>query len=82
MLPMFSEGQRVIGITFGKLKNRDVVVCRDPRSRKLILKRIVNIKNKRYFVQGDNKAESTDSRIFGWLDREDILAKVIYPKTV
>ena len=44
---------------------------------KYIIKRIKKIKNNKYFVVGDNKKESTDSRRFGWIDRKDIVGKVL-----
>lgn len=56
----------------------DIVVLKDPRDAKLILKRITEFKNNRYFVLGDNKSESTDSRHFGWIGKKQIVGKVIY----
>jgi nickel-type superoxide dismutase maturation protease len=36
-----------------------------------------DITRDRYFVQGDNPAESTDSRHFGWIDADQIIGKVL-----
>lgn len=32
------------------------------------------------FVLGDNQAASTDSRHFGWLDADNVIARVIWPR--
>lgn len=56
----------------------DIVVLKDPRDAKLILKRIAKIRDNTYFVLGDNEAESTDSRHFGFINKKQIMGKVIY----
>ncbi len=61
-------------------KKGGIVAVRDPRDGKILIKRISKIENGEYFVLGDNKKESTDSRKFGMLDRQSIIGKVIYPK--
>jgi nickel-type superoxide dismutase maturation protease len=43
-----------------------------------LVKRIAGIKNGKYFLQGDNKNDSLDSRKFGFILRNQILGKVIY----
>ncbi len=55
----------------------DIVALKDPRDKKILIKRISKIKNNKYFVSGDNKSESTDSRAFGWVTKKDIIGKVI-----
>lgn len=55
----------------------DIVVCQPPTSELYMIKRVVMIEDGRYFVQGDNREMSTDSRQFGWLSRSDILGKVV-----
>jgi len=82
MYPTFTEKDIVISFHkwFIKFKPGDICICRDPRTRRLLVKRIKDIKNNTYFVVGDNKMESTDSRDFGWLDRELLVGKVIYPR--
>lgn len=46
----------------------------------------VTIPEKQYFVMGDNRNNSTDSRYFGMIDQEDIVGKVVlqvkYGKTL
>ena len=56
----------------------DVVVVKDPRDGRLLLKRITKIIGGKYFVEGDNPDSSTDSRTFGEIERENILGKVFF----
>jgi len=57
----------------------DVVVLRDPeRPERLLLKRVEAIADegeRRFYVAGDNAAESRDSRAFGPVARRDIVGK-------
>lgn len=84
MLPTFATHKKLVAVStlFSPLKKRDIVICFHPQTKQLVVKRIIKVKNGIYFVEGDNKKESIDSRTFGWLRRKNILAKVIYPKTV
>lgn len=78
MEPAFYAGDRLLVLNLNIfLKKGDVVVLRDPRDGRLVLKRIINVDESGYFVKGDNEKESTDSRTFGMIDRKDILGKVI-----
>jgi len=43
------------------------------------IKRIEKLKDNRLYILGDNPTASTDSRHFGWLRAEDVLAVVIWP---
>lgn len=58
-----------------KPKINQIVVLKKER---YIIKRVTKIMNDRYFVLGDNKEESTDSREFGWVEKKDIVGKVIF----
>jgi nickel-type superoxide dismutase maturation protease len=82
MQPTFQEKDTVISVhkKVTKLKKGNICICRDPRTKRVLIKRIKEIKDNKYFVVGDNKDESTDSRDFGWLDKENMIGKVIYPK--
>lgn len=55
----------------------DIIVLKDPINKeKYIIKRIREIKDQKFFVVGDNKNKSTDSNVFGWISKKDILGKV------
>lgn len=56
----------------------DIVAVKDPRDQKILIKRITNIIDGKYFVTGDNKLHSTDSRKFGMLEKKAIVGKVIF----
>lgn len=76
MFPALKEGQDVLVWTwFFKLKAGDIVVIKIRG--KEIIKRIKKIKGSQIFIEGDNKAESTDSRNFGPIKDSGIVGKVI-----
>jgi nickel-type superoxide dismutase maturation protease len=63
---------------FSSPKVRDVVALKDPKDGKVLIKRITKIENKKYFIEGDNKQHSKDSREFGMIGKALIIGKVIY----
>lgn len=76
MLPTLKPGQDVlVSCWFNKYRIGDIVVIR--HESKEVVKRISKIDDRRIFVEGDNKIESTDSRKFGWIDKKDISGKLI-----
>ena len=81
MLPTLIPGDVVLVnrvlYLFISPKKGDIVAVKDPRDNKILIKRIMNIENNRYFVQGDNKIHSTDSSVFGMIGKNDILGKVV-----
>ena len=81
MTPTFSAGDVVLvnrmAYMFKKPQKGHLVALRDPREGKILIKRITKVAEERYFVQGDNKNSSTDSRVFGMIERSDIIGKVI-----
>ncbi|MEK6963216.1 MAG: nickel-type superoxide dismutase maturation protease [Nanoarchaeota archaeon] len=82
MEPAYSEGDYLIvnriAFYFRKPKKGEAVLLEDPRTGKVILKRIQAVKKQRYYVLGDNKNQSTDSRAFGWVPSEKILGNVLW----
>lgn len=80
MFPALNAGSTVLVYKyfFSKPKTGDIVAVRDPRDGKTIIKRITKIENNRYFVEGDNKIASTDSRDFGLIDKDNIIGKVVF----
>ena len=81
MSPTINPGNIVFASSlpyfFSKPKVNDLVTAYDPRDGRILVKRITKIDNNEYFVAGDNKTKSADSRIFGKLKRRDIIGKVI-----
>jgi len=84
MQPAFNNNDLVLvnklSYLFKNPELNDVVAIKNPaldKEKRYIIKRVVKIKKNKYFVEGDNKKESTDSRSFGWIGRENIIGKII-----
>ncbi len=79
MLPTLKPGQDVLcfnwAYIFSRPKIGDIVVIR--HQGKEIIKRIQKAHDREYFVEGDNKEESVDSRNFGPIEKQEIIGKVI-----
>ena len=78
MLPALTEGRLIIGSSLGKLRTGDMVILAHDGIEKI--KRVHHIDGEKLYVRGDNAAASTDSRHFGWIDRTQIIARVVWPK--
>jgi phage repressor protein C with HTH and peptisase S24 domain len=79
MSPKLMPGQVLLATPlFRRLRPGQVVVLQQDGRQKV--KRIERIEKGKCFVIGDNPKASTDSRHFGWLDANDILARVVWPK--
>ena len=77
MLPTLKMGQDVlVWCWFSNPKVGDIVVVK--KNGKEMIKRIQKVHDREYFVKGDNKLESTDSRNFGLIDKTQIIGKVIW----
>lgn len=78
MLPAYKNGDIVVVLKkwLLQLHKNDTVIAKDPRDKRIILKRIKQVKNNQFFIVGDNEKESTDSRQFGWIKRKQIIGKV------
>lgn len=89
MEPTIKNGESVLasGIPylFSKPKVGDIVAFKDNKSRKVFVKRIVKIDpsadGDKHFVKGDNERDSLDSRRLGWIEKKDIVGKVICRKS-
>ena len=82
MLPLLQPGDEVLvdrRAYLGSLPSlEDIVVVSSPhRPQMRLIKRVVAIDERaNCFVQGDNQAQSTDSRMFGWVAPQLILGRV------
>jgi nickel-type superoxide dismutase maturation protease len=81
MEPQVKTGETVlvssIPYWFKIPKISDIVAFKD-RTNKILIKRIIKIQNGKYFMQGDNKNDSLDSRTFGYISRDKIIGEIIY----
>ncbi len=79
MEPTIFQGHVVITSGIPYLFNTptigDIVVFR--KEGKMLIKRIEKKNREKYFLTGDNKNDSLDSRKIGWVERKDIVGKVI-----
>lgn len=79
MLPVLPPGTLVYGWRwFTRLKPGDVVIFFHNGKEKI--KRVADIKDKKLYVVGDHNADSSDSRQFGWLDMDAVIAKIVWPR--
>ena len=81
MFPAYKSGEVVlvdciVYKVFG-LRVDNIIVLKHPYNNSYIIKRITKKNNNLYFVRGDNKNESTDSKNFGWISKKDIIGRVI-----
>ena len=78
MLPVLPPGTFVYGWRwFKSLKPGDVVIFLHDNKEKI--KRIERLMDGQMYVTGDHEDSSTDSRHFGWLDVDAVIAKVVWP---
>lgn len=78
MAPTLRPGVIVFGVRPSRVHPGDVVIIRHDNLDKV--KRVKDIQTGKVFLTGDNYLQSTDSRDFGWLDVQAVIAKVIWPR--
>lgn len=76
MEPFLKEGSVVLTSSIFPIKILDVIVVQ--YENKKMVKRIMEIKNGKVYVEGDNKKDSLDSKKIGWIDRKEIVGKVLF----
>ena len=78
MAPKLRPGQLIMATTFVKHLHPGQVVIFRKNNREMI-KRIEEVEADKVYVIGDNLEASTDSRQFGWLSKDEIVARVFRP---
>lgn len=80
MEPTIKEGSEVLASSFPYIffnpKKGDIVVFK--KNNLVFIKRIEKVLKGKYFVKGDNEKDSIDSRSFGFLNKNNILGKIIF----
>jgi len=79
MEPALEEGDSVFIEPSKHFRAGDIVLANHPFKKSVkILKRIENVTlDGSYFLVGDNKSESTDSRSFGSIPAKEIIGKAV-----
>lgn len=77
MLPTLKPGELLIGIKTRKVRPGDIVMVSHNGLDKV--KRIKEVTADSIYILGDNPKSSSDSRDFGYISKNKILAKVIWP---
>jgi len=77
MMPTLKAGKIVFAFKSGQYFKDDIVLFSHDGLDKI--KRIANVSSDNVFVLGDNMNHSTDSRVFGSINKSDIKGKVIWP---
>ena len=78
MIPYIKPKDYILIWKFGfriKIKIDDVIVFRKDNT--VMIKRVFEINENEIFVMGDNKRESTDSRLYGSISYDMVIGKVI-----
>ena len=75
MSPFLKPGDTVLISRFGKIKIGDVIVLEN--NDKHYVERMQKKKGDKYILTGDNKKETIGTRSFGWIEKKDIIGKVI-----
>ena len=79
MLPILKSGDTVLVNPRAKIKPGDIVAANHPYIAKMkLIKRVESIDAQgRFVLRGDNPQESTDSRSFGSLAKNELVGKVV-----
>lgn len=79
MLPALRPGRVVIATNAPRtLRAGMIIMLRHDGKEKI--KRIHAIEGDTIYVLGDNPADSTDSRQFGWITRDHVIGRIIWPR--
>ena len=79
MAPTFVPGDWLFVVWGGKSRPGQVVLVeRENQPGVFLIKRLVSADGGKYWVEGDNKQESTDSRHWGAIDPAEIVGSVLF----
>ena len=88
MFPTLSDGEFYMSrrvFRKSKCKVGKIYVYRPPyesEEEKFVIKRLISIKDGKYYFLGDNSNDSYDSRYYGYVDSKNVVAQLITRKEV
>lgn len=84
MLPTFQDQEIIIGTRVfrrSKIKVGDIVIYHSPNNyRRIVIKRVAEIREGFIYCVGDNKMHSYDSRNYGWVPLKNVICKPLFKK--
>ena len=79
MMPTYRSGDWLVVAWGGRFKIGDVVLVeREDRPGVFLIKRLERWEGSNYWVEGDNKSISTDSREWGFIGQSEIVGRVVF----
>lgn len=79
MAPTFNEGDWLVVLWGGAFRpGQTVLVEKESQPGVFLIKRIIRLEAEKYWVEGDNKEASTDSRQWGVIEHSEIAATVVF----
>ena len=80
MNPTFNDGDIILGCRLYSLNVNSVYVFHPPVGEKYVIKRLTQVSSttNKLFFEGDNSDCSYDSRMYGYISRDKVVAKYIF----
>lgn len=80
MNPTFKNGDIILGCRLYLLKRKAIYVFHPPVGEKYVIKRLTQVSSttNKLFFEGDNPDYSYDSRMYGYISRDKVVAKYIF----
>jgi phage repressor protein C with HTH and peptisase S24 domain len=79
MLPTLRPGQLLLGYRWGRARRGQIVVV---QRESFVVKRMHHLTENGWWIEGDNKAHSNDSRTYGEVKYDQIEAIIIWRSSV
>lgn len=80
MYPTLKNGDLLLGCRLYTLKKKAVYVFHPPVGNKYVVKRLTQVSSvtNKLFFEGDNSDHSFDSRMYGYISRDKVVAKCLF----
>ncbi len=79
MKPSLKTGDIIMVKRRFKINRGNVIIIK--LTDREIVKRVADVKKDKVYVLGDNPSESTDSRSLGWLSKNQVVGKIVWPNS-